>query len=135
MSFVSRIVILKGRKPMFLQTYHHAGVIVIMWALVVTKNTSSGAVLVCFNSFIHSLMYTYYVFAAMGYSSPLKAFLTQAQIIQFIVGIALIIPAHFIDGCINSAQAFAANILQLYVVILIFLFAGFYINSYSKKKE
>ena len=56
----NRIIILKGRKPMLLQTYHHAGVVIIMWACTMTKNVAGGGYVLVANSFIHSLMYTYY---------------------------------------------------------------------------
>jgi hypothetical protein len=55
------IVLLKNRKPMFLQVYHHAGIVILMWAFVVTKATGGGLVLLCLNSGIHTIMYTYYV--------------------------------------------------------------------------
>ncbi|RYH20089.1 hypothetical protein EON65_24655 [archaeon] len=72
---------------MFLQTYHHAGVVFIMWGAVVTQSAAVGGIIICLNSFIHTLMYTYYTLAAFGYSSPLKHYLTSAQMIQFLIGI------------------------------------------------
>ena len=40
--FNIRIVVLKGKEPMFLQTYHHAGIVILMWGFVVTNNTVAG---------------------------------------------------------------------------------------------
>jgi len=132
------IVLVKGRTPIFLQTFHHAGITILMWGFVVTDNTI-GLVIVCFNSFIHTLMYSYYFFATFGYQSPLKHYLTQAQIIQFLLGMSLTIPAHFISGCLTPAQSLVLGITQVYTVILIALFISFYINSYvtarRKKRE
>lgn len=124
---------LKGRTPIFLQTYHHAGIVILMWGFVATANTAGGSVTTVFNSFIHTLMYSYYTLAAFGYSSPLKHYLTQAQIIQFIVGILLTVPTHFIAGCVNQAQSLVIAAIQLYAVVLIFLFYQFYTSNYSKK--
>ena len=128
------IVLLKGKTPLFLQTYHHAGVVICMWALTVTY-ASPVIVLVFLNSFIHTLMYTYYTFAAFGFRSPLKAYLTQAQILQFVVGISVTIPTHFMDGCITPAGSASLLALQLYTVVLIVLFAQFYMSSYKAKKD
>lgn len=133
-TFTCRIILLKGRKPMFLQTYHHAGIVLISWGFVVTKNTGAGVILVVFNSFIHTLMYTYYVFAALGVNSPLKKFLTQAQLIQFLVGGAMLTPMYWMDSCINPAQALTNGSIHLYLVGLIYLFYQFYVSSYSRKK-
>lgn len=106
-----------------------------MWGFVVTANTCGGLITTLFNSFIHTLMYTYYTLAAFGYSSPLKHYLTQAQIIQFIVGIILTVGSHFIPGCVNPAQSLVIASIQLYAVVLIILFYQFYVNSYSDKKK
>ena len=120
---------------MFLQTFHHAGIVLMSWSFVVTQNTGSGAILLAFNSFIHSLMYTYYVFAAFGFNSSLKKYLTQAQLAQFIFGGMLTVRTHFIDGCINPAQSITNNGIQIYLVILTGLFYSFYVASYTKKSK
>ena len=50
------IVCLKGRKPLFLQLYHHIGAVIGMWLLYITHNPWVWVFLV-FNSFINSIMY------------------------------------------------------------------------------
>mmetsp|Transcript_14836 Transcript_14836/g.22330 ORF Transcript_14836/g.22330 Transcript_14836/m.22330 type:complete len:269 (-) Transcript_14836:157-963(-) len=130
------IVIMKGRRPIFLQVYHHAGIVILMWLFVVTKSTGGGLIILTFNSFIHTLMYTYYTLAAFGYQSPLKHYLTQAQLTQFILGIAVTTPLLFSSSsCINDAQRFSIISIDAYALILIYLFGLFYIESYSKKKK
>lgn len=128
------IVLLKGREPIFLQTYHHAGIVICMWVMVLTKS-STVFVCVILNSFIHTIMYTYYVYAALGYSSPLKHYLTSAQIIQFFTGIGLSVATFFHKGCLTPAQAVALGSLQLYAVYLIYLFWDFYRSSYLTVKS
>lgn len=100
-----------------------------MWMFVVTAN-SSALIVVVLNAFIHTLMYTYYTFAAFGYSSPLKHYLTQAQMIQFIVGICCTVQFH---SCANPAQSLTTGLLQLYAVVLIYLFYQFYVGNYVNK--
>jgi hypothetical protein len=128
------IILLKGRNPMFLQTYHHAGVVIAMWALVMSQCTG-GCILLLLNSFIHTLMYTYYTLAAVGYHSPLKHYLTEMQLLQFVLGIASTALLYLQQGCLNSAQVASLLFVQIYAVGLIYLFAQFYVQSYMKKKE
>mmetsp|Transcript_6110 Transcript_6110/g.9215 ORF Transcript_6110/g.9215 Transcript_6110/m.9215 type:complete len:263 (+) Transcript_6110:52-840(+) len=127
------IVVLKGRDPIFLQVYHHAGVVILMWATVVTQCTSAGIVLLCLNSAIHTVMYTYYTLAAFGYRSPLKNYLTIAQMVQFVTGIGSTLFMHFKEGCINQSQQLTLAAVQLYAVGLIILFGKFYIDTYTSK--
>lgn len=132
------VVLLKGRDPILLQTYHHAGIVLVMWALCAT-HCSPVIVLVFLNSFIHTLMYTYYTASAFGYSSPLKHYLTSMQIIQFIVGIATTCPTHFMTNAttgkplLTDAQGLALWSVELYAVVLIVLFAQFYTSTYLSK--
>lgn len=126
---------LKGNKPMFLQTYHHAGVVLVMYLLVITRSTGGGTMGLVLNSFIHTLMYFYYTLAALGYKSPLKQMLTTAQIIQFFIAVIFLLPAYWIEGCLTLTQKVALFFLHIYVVYLIKLFADFYQDQYLKKKS
>ncbi len=78
-------------------------------------------------------MYSYYVYAALGFSSPLKHYLTSAQLLQFFVGIGFTIPAYW--GYQTPAQLLCLALLHLYVAYLIKLFFDFYRSSYGKKGE
>jgi len=79
------ILLLKGKPSSFLQTFHHTGAIIGMWSLIVSRS-SSVIIFVALNSFIHSLMYLYYLLTCFGYYSPWKRLLTNLQITQFAVG-------------------------------------------------
>ena len=124
------IIILKGRKPSFLQTFHHAGIVLLMWGFTVTSN-SVVAIIVCFNSFIHFLMYTYYVLAAFGYKSPLKKYLTSAQIGQFLVGVGISLPFQFIPNCQSPMGSLVLLVAQIYTATLVVLFSFFFLASYK----
>ncbi|KAH0610413.1 uncharacterized protein H6S33_011940 [Morchella sextelata] len=81
------IIIAKGKKSSLLQTYHHAGAMICMWAGI--RFMSPPIWLFCvFNSLIHTLMYTYYTLSTLHIHVPnaLKRSLTSLQITQFIVG-------------------------------------------------
>ena len=79
------ILLSKGKQSSFLQTFHHAGSIISMWLQAATR-LSFGWVFVFFNSFIHTVMYTYYTLTCFGYQPSWKRLLTRMQITQFLVG-------------------------------------------------
>lgn len=81
------IILAKGKKSSTLQTYHHAGAMMCMWAGI--RYMSAPIWMFVFvNSGIHALMYTYYTLTAFSVPIPntLKRSLTTMQIIQFLVG-------------------------------------------------
>ncbi|PWN54503.1 hypothetical protein IE53DRAFT_1644 [Violaceomyces palustris] len=86
----SIILLIKGKKISNLQSYHHAGAIICMW--VATRYQSQPVWVFCvFNSFVHTLMYSYYLCSAMHWPFPktLKRNLTTLQIAQIASGTVL----------------------------------------------
>ncbi|OJZ89913.1 hypothetical protein ASPFODRAFT_43228 [Aspergillus luchuensis CBS 106.47] len=84
------ILILKGKESTFLQTYHHAGVMLGSWALM--RSTSPHCLVAALlNSGVHALMYLYYALRTMKIAIPirLKRTLTAVQIAQFNAGYIL----------------------------------------------
>lgn len=83
----SVVLILKGKPVSHLQSYHHAGAILCMWA---GYRYSAPAIFIflLFNSFVHTLMYTYYSMTAMKlpFTGGLKRSMTTVQITQLVVG-------------------------------------------------
>jgi hypothetical protein len=80
-------------------------------------------------------MYTYYTFAALGYSSPLKHYLTQAQLAQFFLGVGVTVILYWEKDCLNPAQTISLLAIHIYTVFLIYLFGKFYVDSYLTKKK
>ncbi|KAG6024526.1 hypothetical protein E4U41_001761 [Claviceps citrina] len=81
------IILAKGKFSSTLQTYHHAGAMLCMWAGMRYMSPPVW-VFTLVNSFIHALMYTYYTLTAFSIRVPLfvKRSLTTMQITQFLVG-------------------------------------------------
>ncbi|KAF2749557.1 hypothetical protein M011DRAFT_457002 [Sporormia fimetaria CBS 119925] len=81
------IILAKGKRSSTLQTYHHTGAMLCMWAGI---RYMAGPiwVFVLVNSFIHAMMYTYYTVAALRIRVPqaVKRTLTSLQIAQFLLG-------------------------------------------------
>ncbi|KAJ6785535.1 hypothetical protein PWT90_09515 [Aphanocladium album] len=84
------IILAKGKPSSTLQTYHHAGAMLCMWAGMRYMSAPIW-LFVQFNSFIHALMYTYYTVTAFSIRVPvfIKRSLTSMQITQFLVGASL----------------------------------------------
>ncbi|KAJ3498664.1 hypothetical protein NLG97_g953 [Lecanicillium saksenae] len=91
------IIIAKGKPSSTLQTYHHAGAMLSMWAGMRYMSAPIW-LFVLFNSFIHALMYTYYTATTLSTRVPVlvKRTLTTMQISQFIVGASLAMLNSFI---------------------------------------
>mmetsp|Transcript_18038 Transcript_18038/g.23739 ORF Transcript_18038/g.23739 Transcript_18038/m.23739 type:complete len:231 (-) Transcript_18038:565-1257(-) len=127
------ILIIKGKKVSWLQGYHHAIAVPSMWSVTVSQ--APGLVpFICLNALVHTVMYCYYAFAALGYRSPLKKLITVGQLVQFFTGITMCMPHFYIgDICTNVAQRAGQGFVQIVAVLLIVLFANFFIQAYLKK--
>lgn len=81
------IIIAKGKRSSTLQTYHHAGAMLGMWAGIRYMSPPIW-MFVLVNSGIHALMYTYYTLSTLGIRVPqaFKRTLTTLQIAQFVIG-------------------------------------------------
>ncbi|KAJ1647900.1 hypothetical protein J3B02_005108 [Coemansia erecta] len=127
------IIVLKGRKASFLQIYHHAGVILIMYYANYTSSPTS-IFIVWENSGVHTIMYTYYALTAVGIHPPGKQYLTSLQIFQFLFGLSFIVLYMFLPGCQSPAQRSWLWAMTAYLLPLIYLFVQFFASTYSKKK-
>lgn len=139
------IILLKGKPSSLLQSYHHAGAMLCMWAGIRYQSPPIW-IFVVFNSFIHSLMYFYFSLACLKIRVPsiFKRALTSLQITQFVVGGSLAVVHAFVwytdlstlnlVNCISSSdQALPLIINVAYLAPLTALFAAFYIESYMRK--
>ena len=75
-------LILAGKSVSFLQSFHHLGAPWEMYLLCVGKNESVW-IMVILNSFVHTVMYFYYLLALFKIRVPLKFMITLLQIAQF----------------------------------------------------
>jgi len=150
------ILLAKGRPSNFLQTYHHAGAIIGMWMLCMSR--AFGAwVFVVLNSFIHTWMYLYYTLTCFGYQPSWKRLMTYMQLTQFFVGLPTACSYVFIPKCIGEkchskdvlgklvgGSGYWSQFLALafnfsYVAYLVVLFLDFarrsYWSSHSAKQS
>ena len=147
------VILLKGRPSSLLQSYHHAGAMLCMWAGVRYQSPPIW-IFVVFNSFIHSLMYFYFTLSCLHIKVPqvFKKLLTSMQITQFVLGGSIAVlhsfvwiidtnkmvsPEHMeLVNCIGTPEKALPLLINVaYLTPLTALFAAFYIESYFKSKK
>lgn len=104
------IILAKGKYSSTLQTYHHAGAMLCMWAGI-RYMSCPIFIFVLVNSFIHALMYTYYTLTAFSIKVPMgvKRTLTTMQITQFIGGASAAMVHSFVYYYVPTATSSAGN--------------------------
>lgn len=89
------------------------------------------------NSFIHVMMYSYYLLASFGYSAPWKYYITYCQILQFVL---FAMQSVYVGYMKEESECDFPRILSRgllwYMITLIVLFVHFLVtNKKSKKKR
>ncbi|XP_030625074.1 very long chain fatty acid elongase 2 isoform X1 [Chanos chanos] len=123
----------KNNQITFLHVYHHASMFNIWWCVLNWIPCGQSFFGPTLNSFIHVLMYSYYglsTYPSMHKYLWWKRYLTQAQLVQFILTIthtlsAVVVPCGFPIGCLLFQTS--------YMFTLVILFVNFYIQTYRKK--
>ncbi|CAH0407562.1 unnamed protein product [Chilo suppressalis] len=120
----------------FLHVYHHSSVVFGTYMLFRYSQCHSCVYFITVNSFVHIVMYTYYLVSGLGpqFAKYLtwKKHITNLQRIQFIS-----IFLHQILCILRTKceYSYAAIIYILYSTVLFFrMFTNFYTKSYKKKK-
>ncbi|MEE6464988.1 hypothetical protein FKM82_006427 [Ascaphus truei] len=119
----------KNSQITFLHVYHHATMFNIWWCVLNWIPCGQSFFGPTLNSFIHVLMYSYYglsVFPSMHKYLWWKKYLTQAQLIQFLLTIthtlsAAVKPCGFPFGCLMFQSS--------YMSTLVILFVNFYLKD------
>ncbi|RMD39263.1 hypothetical protein DV735_g5866, partial [Chaetothyriales sp. CBS 134920] len=105
------IILAKGKKSSLLQTYHHAGAMICMWAGVRYMSPPIW-MWATVNSGIHAIMYSFYLCTVVGIkiNKRIKQSLTTMQITQFVVGVAFALTHLFISYQIPVTVPYTAKI-------------------------
>jgi len=132
------ILCLKKKATIPLHLFHH-GVMMVgpwMWCRFGWVEGSLWCVFV--NSWIHVLMYLYYLLASLGYKVWWRRYLTQAQIIQFVTGfiwINIYVHQAITRGCGDKFKFYAAMFSDIVNVIFVILFVLFFIKDGKKQPK
>lgn len=118
----------------FLHVYHHS--VMVLWAFYYLKYAfgEQGVVVGFMNSFVHIIMYSYYMVAAIGPHMKKylwwKKYLTGLQLVQFCTMIVVLAITSIMD-C--NVPKHVTIILSFLVVSFLALFSQFYVRSYRRK--
>lgn len=124
----------KSRQISGFHVFHHFSVPIAVWMFVKFAPGGNSGIFPFLNSFIHTIMYSYYFLATFKPIRPYlgwKKYLTQFQIIQFIIMIIHSTQPLFIPGCKFPRTFLYINIF--FSIIFIYLFTKFYIENYGKQ--
>ncbi|KAK8730146.1 hypothetical protein OTU49_008106 [Cherax quadricarinatus] len=124
----------KNKHVSLLHVCHHALMPVCMWYGIRYYSGGHTTLTFLLNSFVHVVMYLYYLLAAMGPRlRPFlwwKKYLTTLQIVQFTVVIIQNLMVMFVECAIPSVLlAWVSGMALLFFV----LFTDFYIREYRKR--
>lgn len=126
----------KMNQVSFLHLYHHAMMPVCGWIGTKFLPGGHGTLLGVINSFIHIIMYTYYLLASMGpqYQKYLwwKKHVTALQMVQFCVIFVHNSQILFRDCNYPKPIAF---LLAIQALFFLYLFGSFYHRSYVQAKK
>ena len=88
------------------------------------------------NSFIHTIMYTYYACSVIGIKFRWKFVITILQMAQFVIGLTgAFWQLWYCWDCARFEEKVAIIYHLFYVSILFSMFKAFYDNAYKKKKN
>lgn len=128
----------KEKQITFLHMYHHTVMPMISWGASKYYPGGHGIFIGIINSFVHIIMYTYYLLAAL---LPLhlsqrylwwKKYITTLQMTQF--GLAFLHNFQLLFYDCDYPKISLVFVLPN-AVLFYFLFSDFYNNAYSSKKE
>lgn len=113
----------------FLHVYHHVAMFLIWWLAVKFCAGGDGIAGPTFNTFVHAVMYTYYLATSFGIRIPGKRYLTQLQMTQLFSVTMHSVLCVALD-CRYPHWTQYAQIA--FLMSLLYLFLQFYRGAYKK---
>jgi hypothetical protein len=124
-----------GKKPIFLQKFHHCGA-VIVWHLGYVFRFDGLFFISLINSGVHSIMYFYYLMSMFQNMRPVikdyKMYITMAQVGQLAFGLVAL--PYFYYTIESSVGQNVIIVFELYIGTLLVLFTKFMVDSYFPDK-
>eukprot|EP01061_Rhynchopus_euleeides_P041718 TRINITY_DN72955_c0_g1_i1.p1 TRINITY_DN72955_c0_g1~~TRINITY_DN72955_c0_g1_i1.p1 ORF type:complete len:287 (+),score=147.15 TRINITY_DN72955_c0_g1_i1:67-861(+) len=128
-------LVLAGKPVTFLQSFHHLGAPIDMYVFYSAQNEGIW-IMVLLNSFIHTIMYFYYLMALLKIRFPGKFMITVMQIAQFNLGFYLVWWYKEVPCFANSpVHMFGWLYNYFYVGLVLVLFVNFSIWTYVFPKQ
>lgn len=130
----------------FLHVYHHSSIFVIWWIIVSYVPGGSSYFSAALNSFVHVVMYGYYLWASLArklrdgerprwnHPSFYRKYITSFQLIQFCLNFAQASYMLFVSPP-EDFPLFNVWILFFYMISMLALFGNFFIKAYASPKK
>lgn len=123
------------RQVSFLHVYHHVTILSYWFAILWLAPGSDAYFSLAGNSYIHVLMYGYYLLASFGYTPSWKYYITKAQIFQFCL---FCVQSIYVGYIMTEKKCDFPDILSRgllwYMLSLIVLFMHFLLTNSKKRK-
>jgi len=120
----------KSQQFSFLHIYHHISVYIVYWINANLAYDSEIIGTIILNASVHTIMYSYYLVSMHTDTVWWKKYLTQIQLLQFVLMILNGSSIYF-SGCAIPPRVSAMYVS--YILSLLILFLRFYIGSYTRK--
>lgn len=121
------------RQVTFLHVYHHCTIFPIWWVVCYMGPTGDSYFSAALNSFVHVVMYSYYLLATFNISVPWKSYITVFQMAQFAANFCQ--AAALLYVAMPGYPLLLAQILFVYMITLLALFYNFYRKMTRAQKE
>ncbi|KAI9298149.1 delta6 fatty acid elongase [Neoconidiobolus thromboides FSU 785] len=133
------------RQISFLHVYHHSSIFAIWWVVTLMAPNGDAYFSAALNSFIHVVMYGYYLLSALGFKSVsfVKKYITMGQMTQFALNFIQasynIVDRNYLRPQVHEqglAYPYALSVLLwFYMISMLVLFANFYIQDRIRQSK
>jgi len=132
-------VVLRKKKLILLQHYHHLATMVFCWGCCVLVKVSHGSNILYFtamNLSVHSVMYTWYAATRTGWRSPkiMMMMVTIIQLVQMVAGVSFILTS-ILNGCPDPLSYPGLVMYFSYLVLFARLFHSNYCTKKTKRSK
>lgn len=128
--FDTFLLYLHGKKPIFLQKFHHVGA-VLVWHLCYVYKVDAIWISTLVNSFVHTIMYFYYLGCFLGLNAVrrIKQYITTLQLVQLCVPSVVALWKY--RPPVETPFNYGIIVFFVsYVAVLVYLFLEFYWRTY-----
>lgn len=126
----------RWRQVSFLHVYHHVTILCYWFTILWLAPGSDAYFSLAGNSYIHVLMYGYYLLASFGYSPWWKYYITKAQILQFVIFCVQSVYVGYVktEQICDFPNVLSRGLLW-YMLTLIALFSHFLVTNKGRGKK
>lgn len=123
----------KEEQVTVLHVYHHSS-IGLIWGYLLYVHAGYGTTAIgcTLNSFVHIIMYSHYLITSLRWRNPFKKYITQIQLLQFIIAIMHAVTVIMQD---THMQWHLPYIQIGYQITMLIMFGNFYRKAYTKGRK